>query len=125
MIQLKKEYDLRNNEAVALISNCKPQFRMEFTSVLKKYFNIKIFGQCSTMIFWKKILNLNYSSLIGKIFSALFSFFDSFFSSGGCGRDSAYSSCEFNLLKEPKFFLSFESKNRSNYITEKFWRILR
>jgi hypothetical protein len=42
--------------------------------------------------------------------------------SSSCPRDSA---CELNLLTNHKFFLAFESKNCSFYITEKFWRTLR
>ncbi len=39
----------------------------------------------------------------------------------GCDRGS---DCELNALKTHKFFLAFESRNCTDYITEKFWRSL-
>ena len=39
-----------------------------------------------------------------------------------CGSNSECESREFKLNK---FYLSFESRNCTNYITEKLWRILR
>jgi hypothetical protein len=38
-----------------------------------------------------------------------------------CGRDS---DCEQKMLRENKFYFAFESKNCTDYITEKFWRSL-
>lgn len=118
---LKKEFNSRKNEAVGLISNCKPKFRTKFTSLLRRYFNVKIYGLCSTMIYW----NLSNENIFGKIISGIFGLYDSIFSAGSCVRNSAYTKCEAEFLLNSKFFLSFESKNCTNYITEKFWRILR
>ena len=127
MIQsFRHEFNNRKNEAIGLISNCKPKFRLDFTANLKRYFNVKIYGQCSSIIYFKSIWpSLTYESVFGRFSHLILNFYDSIFSSGNCDRNSAFTKCESEFLLSSKFFLSFESKNCINYITEKFWRILR
>lgn len=123
--KMKTEFDMRKNAAIGFITNCKPKYRMQFSADLRKSFKTEIYGRCSSMIYWKMVLNFTYETVFGKIFSGILSVYDLLYSiltTGDCPRDSK---CEAELLQNYKFYLSFESKKCHNYITEKFWRILR
>lgn len=97
--KIKLSFESKKNQAVWFVSNCGPKFRINFAKSLKKFFPVKVFGACSN-------------------------YFESFFSSifkDDCSRETK---CEQEQLSQNKFYLSFESKNCSNYLTEKVWKML-
>ena len=98
----------RAKQAVWAVSNCKSTFRIKFGLALKDYFPIKVVGKCGT-----------YFDDSQGIFTSIKRLFQT---TPDCGRNS---DCESKLFTENKFYLSFESRNCSDYLTEKFWRILR
>ncbi|RNA06946.1 alpha-(1-3)-fucosyltransferase 4 [Brachionus plicatilis] len=99
--KVKKYFDFKRNSAVWFVSNCESKFRISFAKSLREYFPVEIFGACS--VYFR-------------------SFFDRLFGeSKKCTRDSG---CEYEKLISNKFYLSFESKNCSNYLTEKVWKML-
>lgn len=105
---LRVEFEKRANSAVWFVSNCDSKYRMKFASSLKTHFPLKVFGSCGKWVCSAKENCLN---------NFIFNLFGD-----SCAR---YSDCELNEFNRNKFYLSFESKNCSNYLTEKLWRILR
>ncbi len=106
--QVKEEFKRRANSAAWFVSNCDSRFRMSFASYLKTSFPLKVIGSCAKYIYSLRE-NPFYNFLKNLI-------------QPNCGRGSRCESIEFG---SNKFYLSFESKNCTNYLTEKIWRILR
>ena len=104
---IQDEFTRRRNSAAWFVSNCDSKFRMNFASALKTYFPLKVIGSCAKYICSLRE-NLLYNFLANLI-------------QPSCGRQSQCESVEFAMNK---FYLSFESKNCTNYLTEKIWRIL-
>jgi glycoprotein 3-alpha-L-fucosyltransferase len=94
------EFEKRSNSAVWFVSNCNSKFRIDLTSRLSEYFPITVNGECSSLLNGIKISKNK---------------------SIDCKRESK---CETDYLANNKFYLAFESTTCSDYITEKFWRIL-
>jgi hypothetical protein len=105
---IKREFSRRTNSATWFVSNCDSRFRMNFASILKTHFPLKIIGSCA-----KYICSLNESWFRNFLVNLI---------QPSCERHSKCESVEFG---KNKFYLSFESKNCTNYMTEKIWRILR
>lgn len=105
---IKNQFKLRSTSALWFVSNCDAKYRIKFTSELKEYFPVKIIGDCAKFVSSEK------ESAVWTFVSRLFD--------EKCNR---YSKCETGEFLKHKFYLSFESKNCSNYLTEKLWRILR
>ncbi|CAF1017448.1 unnamed protein product [Brachionus calyciflorus] len=107
-VEFKKEisyqFKSRNNTAVWFVSNCDSNYRLKFASNLKNYYPIEVYGSCSKYV-------------QSGFFESLFDYFKP----KKCGRDTE---CEYEKLIANKFYLSFESKNCSNYMTEKVWKML-
>ena len=136
---IAKEFAERQNSAVWFVSNCKALFRINFYINLHKHFPITVFGECAKYIeskpekiVWEKPFIAYY--LFRSIIDRIRSFFDFRFllftnteqndvqQNADCSRGSR---CESRQFKTNKFYLSFESRNCSSYITEKLWRILK
>lgn len=101
----------RKSKALWGVSNCKATKRMNFAIRLNKFFPVKVLGRCADYF-------ANPNSLIPLFIR------DWFFvnKTPQCGRNSK---CENELFSKSKFYLSLESKNCTDYLTEKIWRVLR
>ena len=108
VLNLKKEYLKRQRQALSFISNCDSKLRLELASKFKTHFPLKIYGTCAKYV-------------ASKMENYLFNYFKNLLFQPKCLRNSVCEAAEFN---SSLFYLSFESKNCSNYITEKLWRIL-
>src|SRR5690606_6358855 len=106
---VRREFHKRENSAAWFVSNCDPKFRMQFTTQLKTHFPLRVGGSCA-----KYACSLNENCLVN--------FLRNLIQPNDCARGSK---CEYIEFARSKFFLSFESKNCTNYITEKSWLILR
>jgi hypothetical protein len=121
--QLLSEFVKRDYAAVWFVSNCNSEFRIDFAVGLSQFLNLKAFGKCAWEIEYRKMFNffLN-SNIITNTLSKLMGFISNKIYMEHCGTNSL---CELNQVQANMFYLSFESKNCTSYITEKFWRILR
>lgn len=108
MNEIQQEFTKRSNLAIWFVSNCDSKFRMSFASGLKTHFPLKVIGSCA-----KYIHSADESWVLNFIKNII---------QPDCGRISECESIEFS---QAKFYLAFESKNCTNYLTEKIWRILR
>ena len=119
------DFSLRKNSAFWFVSNCESMYRIEFTLNLKRHFPVYIYGVCSKAIdLVDKYSLLPATNPIVRLLIYGFTEVQKFFygKRSTCGSRST---CEVNNVFSNKFYLSFESTNCTNYITEKFWRILR
>jgi hypothetical protein len=117
-------FNMRKNKALWFVSNCNSEYRISIGLMLQKYFPVEIFGLCEYKFKLKKQLALISNTFVGNhLITALNGLFG--WLSGSNKKCTSNSECEANQLLDNKFYLSFESKNCTNYITEKFWRILR
>lgn len=111
--ELEIEFNKRKIQAVWAVSNCKSK-RIKYALELSQVFPVKVLGRCahhfSRQESSEPFLVQMYKKTIG------------LFKSDECGRESE---CERELFDRSQFYLSFESRNCSDYITEKFWRVLR
>jgi alpha-1,3-fucosyltransferase len=107
----------RDSSAVWFVSNCESKKRLEFASELNKYYPINVYGKCAD--------DFNFKSSFYSWFGWTGKFFYKFLNNYKQENCEPSSQCENKNLNSNKFYLSFESKNCSNYITEKFFRILR
>jgi hypothetical protein len=119
--KMKTEFDLRTNKAVWFVSNCLASFRIQFGLKLEKHFPFDIYGQCRDYFLFQKLNPTKNNYYYYLIFNFISNLFISKSNNEECKRGSK---CELIALNENKFYLSFESKNCSNYITEKLWRVL-
>ncbi len=106
------------------VSNCFASFRLQFGLDLQKHFTFLIHGKCRNFFnFRKSGFNLNYYvySIYEKFYDIFWFLFKLNNEKDECPRNS---DCELKNLNENKFYLSFESKNCTDYITEKLWRVL-
>jgi hypothetical protein len=122
--KFKNEFDNRKNSTLWFVSNCGANLRQKLSLSLGKLYPIKIFGKCKSSLTYLRKANT----------SLLHYYLVEYFSQKSTPKDlitlggencSPRSSCEFEEFKSNKYYLSFESKNCSSYITEKLWRILR
>ena len=97
---LKIEFEKRSNRIVWFNSNCQSRLRLEYAQALSLGYPLYVLGKCNEQMMANRQLTTDNTT---------------------CLRDSK---CEMNLLSLNKFYLAFESKNCSDYITEKFWRSL-
>ena len=118
---IEKEFNSRKAQALWFVSNCYSKFRIDFANKLSKFIDLNVFGSCENVRVFRKVFNLSFDSLMGKLIYSSIRMFSRLFQMSKCSRDSL---CEEMEFKRNKFYLSFESKNCSSYITEKFWRIL-
>lgn len=100
----------RKRQAVWAASNCRSN-RIQHALRLHEHFHVHVLGRCS-----------GYFERPGSFLPLDLDNFLSNSESLDCQRES---DCEKRLFAESKFYLSFESRNCTDYITEKFWRILR
>jgi hypothetical protein len=117
----------RKNEMLWFVSNCGADFRLNFAAKLSKHIPVNIYGKCKKS-FYTKIENISFNfiqkgvNLLYEFFAIIFRFiFRNTNTYYNCHRDS---DCEKNEYSKNKFYLSFESKNCSGYITENLWKIL-
>lgn len=106
LAQTQLDFGFRSNSAVWFVSNCDARLRLKFASTLKSIFPVTVHGKCAKFVHGSNNFIFNYLNN---------------FISDSCDR---YSVCEKEEFARHKFYLSFESKNCSSYITEKLWRIL-
>jgi len=99
---LKIEFKKRSNQIVWFNSNCLSKLRIEYARNISIYYPLHVRGKCTSAIYSETNDKFSTDNLT-------------------CLRDSK---CEMDLLQLNKFYLAFESKNCSDYITEKFWRSL-
>lgn len=111
LVQIRHEFKVRKNEALWYVSNCGPKFRLNFARSLKTNYPLKVIGSCAKYISSK---NENF----------LLHYVKNLFTFSKCER-LLISKCESIEFRKFKFYLSFESKNCTGYMTEKVWRILR
>lgn len=123
---IHEQYSNRNHSAVWFVSNCGANFRNSFAFELSDLYETRIFGRCGDQ--FRKKYKTRALYLFHRFKSSIFDFLtfsifksEAIFENTNCGRDSE---CERKEFKTNLFYLSFESRNCSNYITEKFWRIL-
>ena len=102
--ELKAEFRKRSNKIVWFNSNCASKLRIEYARNLSRYYPLHVRGKCNQEL---EAVSNDYKLLTIDNIS--------------CSRDSL---CELNFLKLNKYYLAFESKNCTDYITEKFWRSL-
>jgi hypothetical protein len=119
-IMLEKEFKKRKSEALWLVSNCLSRYRIDFANKLNDFVNLNVYGSCKYVRLMRKMFNFSFESFFGKMIYSIVRGLSRCFLTN-CGRDSE---CEDHEFRKNMFYLSFESKNCSNYITEKFWRIL-
>ena len=99
---LKIEFKKRSNQIVWFNSNCLSKLRIEYAQNISNYYPLHVRGKCSSALSHGINDNLSTDNIT-------------------CLRNSK---CEMDFLKFNKFYLAFESRNCSDYITEKFWRSL-
>ena len=116
--ELRVNYNRRRTSSIWFVSNCISYYRIEFALDFSQYFPTNILGDCAPSISLMKKYGFKPNSFIGKIIFPIYNLLYKI----KCDKGS---SCEINTLMNSKFYLSFESKNCSFYITEKFWSILR
>ena len=121
-LNFEEDFNSRNPEALWFVSNCFSKYRIDFANGLSEFIKLNVFGSCKSVRTLRKAFNLSFDTLFGKIVYGLIRGVNDLFGLSTCGRHSI---CEAQQFKSNKFYLSFESKNCSSYITEKFWRILR
>ena len=114
---LEHHFKQRDSSAVWFVSNCDSKLRIDFAVSLNEHFPVKVFGKCSAEYSFR-LSSFKYFGVVGKLVFNLFNIF----ANTRCVRDSY---CEKENLYSSKFYLAFESKNCTDYITEKFWRVLR
>ena len=111
--KLKNEFETRKSEALWFVSNCLSKYRIDFANKLSEFINLNVHGSCKNVRVLRKIWGISFESFFGKLVFLIVRNFSRMFSSY-CGRGSE---CEALELKKNKFYLSFESKNCSNYIS--------
>jgi hypothetical protein len=105
-------YKLRKNAILWFVSNCKAKKRISIALEISKYYPIFIYGKCD-------ILEDMNRKKINQLYPYLF--IEKLKSENDCDRESK---CEQELLASFKYFLAFENRNCTDYITEKIWRSL-
>jgi hypothetical protein len=137
----RSQYETRTGSALWFVSNCGANLRVNFALGLGKHYPVKIYGNCEHRIefmrrqrpFYHNYYAFLAMKYIGSVASLLFGgsksrddneakFDQVTTSSRSCKR---HSDCELHEFSTHRYYLSFESKNCSNYITEKLWLILR
>jgi hypothetical protein len=118
--ELRENFNRRSASSIWFVSNCKSYYRIKFALELGQYFPVNVQGQCQPSISLMKKYGLEPDSFIGEIIFPIYN--ELYRKDKKCAKGS---NCEINMLMNSKFYLSFESKNCSFYITEKFWSILR
>ena len=100
---IKIDYSKRKNSALWFLSNCASHSRNSFVIKLSKFYNnIHVFGKCNNVLLANNTMNAHLEDSI-------------------CDRNSE---CERHVSSTSMFYLSLESTNCDDYITEKFWRSL-
>ena len=126
LVQLAVEFKRRSSRALWFVSNCHSAYRIDFTSrIMDAGFPVQVIGTCQRVVKYKRFLfsAVPIDSWLGVLLFNLIRIVSQLLHvNEHCPRDS---DCELRHLSESMFYLSYESKNCSNYITEKFWRILR
>ena len=135
---IQNEYDKRKKSALWFVSNCRANLRLKFALGLGRLYPVQIYGDCKNRVEFmqaNKPTGNFYAYLAVKYLKKLAGIFylsgknkqsdDLNFLSVSDSACKRHSVCELNELNSHRYYLSFESKNCSNYITEKLWRTLR
>lgn len=119
--KMRHEFETRENRAIWFVSNCDADFRLKFALNLEKHYPIKINGNCEHRA---NLIRMNINNyFLTKLYDFVAKFKNLFTKNSNICKPN--SKCELDQFSSNKFYLSFESKNCSNYITEKLWKILR
>jgi len=117
--RLREDFNIRENRALWFVDDCESTRRNKFTHELSYFYPTKIYGKCQSQF------PNRFRTPVDPI-NSIMSFFFGAYSNGTKFKKCEHKSpCELNELLSNKFYLSFESKNCTNYITEKFWQVLR
>lgn len=134
---IESEHKRRLGRAVWFVSNCGANFRMQIATQLAKHYPIKVLGSCHRKVKFIKNNRPFYSYFIYLALDYLSIMTGGWLDFVSEKRDNTDmllnkridckvgSVCELNEFNSHRYYLSFESKNCSNYITEKLWRTLR
>ena len=136
MGNLRVEFKKRASRALWFVSNCNANARLQFASTLAKHYGVRMHGKCrlagnvagnheaddaaSDGVGTDEHV-ASQSSLSDSIVDTVKSLIGSGPTNDNCGRNTR---CEYDSFKGNKFYLSFESKNCTSYLTEKLWRTL-
>jgi hypothetical protein len=101
------QFKSRQNATLWFVSNCKSATRLQIALRISKHYPVHVFGNCDPA-----------SGMSEQDKSKLYPFLKTSINSE-CKRDSE---CERKLLMSYKYYLAFENRNCSDYITEKLWR---
>jgi glycoprotein 3-alpha-L-fucosyltransferase len=106
-----KQFKKRKNAILWFVSNCQSKYRIQIALDISKYYPVYIYGKCDPlegMSQSERKSKYPYLSV----------------NSGGNGECGAGSVCEMQKLNTFKYYLAFENKNCTDYLTEKVWRSL-
>jgi hypothetical protein len=106
--KLEVDFERRKSQALWFVTNCGGKRRNKYALDLAVEFPVRVLGNCNE--FFEKTATEFVSKPKKMILDARW-----------CERNSKM---EIELLNSYKFYLAFESKNCTDYITEKFWRSL-
>lgn len=102
-------FKVRQNGILWFVSNCQSRTRINIALELSRNYPVHVYGKCDILEGMNpKEVSVQYPLLTRNNLSE-------------CPRNSE---CEVNLLNSYKYYLAFESRNCSDYITEKLWRSL-
>jgi glycoprotein 3-alpha-L-fucosyltransferase len=108
-ILMLNEFRERYNAVLWFVSNCNAEERINFVLEFSKHYPVYIYTTCEGTI--RNKINTNEHKYLKLVSNYQLS----------CSRDSP---CELEHLNSFKYYFGLESRNCSDYITEKLWRSL-